>query len=93
MSVMASNYIYFTKSNYNSEEELKSDITNTIFTLLKNGYDIVIKDEGIGFPLYFVDTDENISGERIEIIDTETQFIQTYSDLEKEDESVISEFA
>lgn len=70
-------YLYFTKDNYSSEKELKEDIINTIFTLFKNGYEVVVKDEGIGYPVYFIDEDENIGGEVIAIIDPETEHIET----------------
>ena len=73
-------YLYFTKDNYSSEKELKEDMINTIFTLFKNGYEVVVKDEGIGYPVYFVDEDENIGGEVIAIIDPETEHIETYND-------------
>lgn len=71
-------YLYFTKDNYSSEKELKEDMINTIFTLFKNGYEVVVKDEGIGYPVYFTDEDENIGGEVIAIIDPETEYIETY---------------
>ena len=73
-----SNYLYFTKDNYSSEKELKEDMINTIFTLFKNGYEVVVKDEGIGYPVYFVDEDENIGGEVIAIIDSDTQYIENF---------------
>ena len=73
-------YLYFTKDNYSSEKELKEDMINTIFTLFKNGYEVVVKDEGIGYPVYFVDEDENIGGEVIAIIDPEIEHIETYND-------------
>ena len=72
------NYLYFTKDNYSSEKELKEDMINTIFTLFKNGYEVVVKDEGIGYPVYFVDEDENIGGEVIAIIDSDTQYIENF---------------
>ena len=75
-------YLYFTKDNYSSEKELKEDMINTIFTLFKNGYEVVIKDEGIGYPVYFVDEDENIGGEVIAVIDPETEHIETYNNDE-----------
>ena len=71
-------YVYFTKDNYSSEKELKEDMINTIFTLFKNGYEVVVKDEGIGYPVYFVDEDENIGGEVIAIIDSDTQYIENF---------------
>lgn len=73
-------YLYFTKDNYSSEKELKEDMINTIFTLFKNGYEVVVKDEGIGYPVYFIDEDENIGGEVIAIIDPEIEHIETYND-------------
>ena len=73
-------YLYFTKDNYSSEKELKEDMINTIFTLFKNGYEVVVKDEGIGYPVYFVDEDENIGGEVIAVIDPDTEYIGTYND-------------
>ena len=73
-------YLYFTKDNYSSEKELKEDMINTIFTLFKNGYEVVVKDEGVGYPVYFVDEDENIGGEVIAVIDPETEHIETYND-------------
>lgn len=75
-------YLYFTKDNYSSEKELKEDMINTIFTLFKNGYEVVVKDEGIGYPVYFIDEDSNIDGEEIAIIDSETQYIETYDNDE-----------
>ena len=75
-------YLYFTKDNYSSEKELKEDMINTIFTLFKNGYEVVVKDEGVGYSVYFVDEDENISGEVIAIIDSETEHIETYDNDE-----------
>ena len=71
-------YLYFTKDNYSSEKELKEDMINTIFTLFKNGYEVVVKDEGVGYPVYFVDEDENIGGEVIAIIDSDTQYIENF---------------
>ena len=71
-------YLYFTKDNYSSEKELKEDMINTIFTLFKNGYEVIVKDEGIGYPVYFVDEDENIGGEVIAIIDSDTQYIENF---------------
>ena len=73
-------YLYFTKDNYSSEKELKEDMINTIFTLFKNGYEVVVKDEGVGYPVYFVYEDKNIGGEVIAIIDPETERIETYND-------------
>ena len=74
------NYLYFTKDNYSSEKELKEDMINTIFTLFKNWYEVVVKDEGVGYPVYFVYEDKNIGGEVIAIIDPETEHIETYND-------------
>lgn len=71
-------YLYFAKDNYSSEKELKEDMINTIFTLFKNGYEVIVKDEGVGYPVYFVDEDESLGGEVIAIIDSETQYIGTY---------------
>ena len=71
-------YLYFTKDNYSSEKELKEDMINTIFTLFKNGYEVVVKDEGIGYPVYFIDEDENIGGEVIAIIDSDNQYIENF---------------
>ena len=79
------NYLYFTKDNYSSEKELKKDMINTIFTLFKNGYEVVVKDKGVGYPVYFVYEDENIGGEVIAIIDPETEYIGTYNNAEVED--------
>lgn len=79
-------YIYFDKDNYNSEEELKKDMIDTIFTLFKNDYEIVIKDEGVGYPVYFVDEEEDISDERIEVINTATEYIETYCPAEEEED-------
>lgn len=78
-------YLYFTKDNYSSEKELKEDMINTIFTLFKNGYEVVVKDEGIGYPVYFIDEDSNIAGEEIAIIDSETEYIGNYNNDEVED--------
>lgn len=71
-------YLYFAKDNYSSEKELKEDMINTIFTLFKNGYEVVVKDEGVGYPVYFVDNDEHM----IAVIDPETQHIETYDNDE-----------
>ena len=79
------NYLYFTKDNYSSEKELKEDMINTIFTLFKNGYEVVVKDKGVGYQVYFVYEDENIGGEVIAIIDPETEYIGTYNNAEVED--------
>ena len=78
-------YLYFTKDNYSSEKELKEDMINTIFTLSKNGYEVIVKDEGIGYPVYFVDEDENIGGEVIAVIDPDIEYIETYNNDEVED--------
>lgn len=77
-------YLYFTKDNYSSEKELKEDMINTIFTLFKNGYEVVVKDEGVGYPVYFVDEDENIGGEVIAVIDPEIEHIETYNNNNNE---------
>ena len=73
-------YLYFTKDNYSSEKELKEDMINTIFTLSKNGYEVIVKDEGIGYPVYFIDEDESIGGEAIAVIDPDSEYIGTYND-------------
>lgn len=77
-------YLYFAKDNYSSEKELKEDMINTIFTLFKNGYEVIVKDEGVGYPVYFVDEDESLGGEVIAVIDSETQYIENYDSNEVE---------
>ena len=57
---------------------------NTIFTLFNNGYEVIVKDEGVGYPVYFVDEDESLGGEVIAVIDSETQYIENYDSNEVE---------
>lgn len=72
-------YLYFAKDNYSSEKELKEDMINTIFTLFKNGYEVIVKDEGVGYPVYFVDGDESLGGEVIAVIDSKTERIENFN--------------
>ena len=71
-------YLYFAKGNYSTEKELKEDIINTIFILFKNGYEVIVKDEDVGYSIYFVNENESLNREIIAIIDSETQYIGTY---------------
>lgn len=71
-------YLYFAKGNYSTEKELKEDIINTIFILFNNGYEVIVRDEDVGYSIYFVNENESLSREIIAIVDSETQYIGTY---------------
>lgn len=73
-------YLYFAKGNYSTEKELKEDMINAIFILFKNGYEVIVEDEDVGYSIYFVNEREGLDREIIAIIDSETQYIGNFND-------------